>query len=150
MAKALVLNSGGLDSTLAARLLQEQNVEVEAVHFVSVFGCGASCSETSPAQGTAGRMGVKLHLVEISADLLDIVKNPKHGYGKNMNPCIDCHACMVRRAAELMKEIGADFLATGEVLGERPMSQRRESLRTVELDGGMEGLLLRPDLYSVP
>ena len=145
MAKAVALLSGGLDSMLAIRLLLGQGVAVEALHFVSVFDCGATDAENcASSQRAAAQLGVPLRFEEISAELLEIVKNPKHGRGSNMNPCIDCHAMMVRRAARVMREIGADFLCTGEVLGERPMSQRRDALGIVERDAGAEGLLLRP------
>ena len=145
MAKAVALLSGGLDSMLAIRLLLGQGVAVEALHFVSVFDCGATDAENcASSQRAAAQLGVPLRFEEISGELLEIVKNPKHGRGSNMNPCIDCHAMMVRRAARVMREVGADFLCTGEVLGERPMSQRRDALGIVERDAGAEGLLLRP------
>lgn len=145
MAKALALHSGGLDSTLAIRVIQEQGIPVEAVHFVSVFDCGETEEKSCEASRRgAEQLNVPLHFENISEDLLQIVKNPAHGHGRNMNPCIDCHAMMVRHAARLMPQIGADFLITGEVLGERPMSQRREALGVVERDGAMEGLVLRP------
>ena len=122
MAKAVALLSGGLDSMLAIRLLLEQGVAVEALHFVSVFDCGATDAENcASSQRAAAQLGVPLRFEEISGELLEIVKNPKHGHGSNMNPCIDCHAMMVHRAARVMREVGADFLCTGEVLGERPM-----------------------------
>jgi hypothetical protein len=145
MAKALALHSGGLDSTLAIRVLQEQNVPVEAVHFVSVFDGGMASDDSAPAsKRTAEQLGIAVHYVDFSDDILSIVKNPKHGYGRNMNPCIDCHARMIQRAAAMTGRIGADFLVTGEVLGERPMSQRRDALSTVEREAGVPGLLLRP------
>jgi hypothetical protein len=143
--KALALHSGGLDSTLAIRVIQEQGIEVEALHFVSVFDCGATDEDNCRAsRSTAAQLGVKAHFRQFSEDLFPIVKDPKHGHGSNMNPCIDCHARMMQRAAEMMKEIGADFLISGEVLGERPMSQRRDALRIVERESGVEGLILRP------
>jgi hypothetical protein len=145
MAKAVALLSGGLDSMLAIKLLLGQGIAVEALHFVSVFDCGATDAENcASSQRAATQLGVRLHFEEISAELLDLVKSPKHGRGSHMNPCIDCHAMMVRRAARRMREIGADFLCTGEVLGERPMSQRRDALGIVEREAGAEGLLLRP------
>jgi tRNA-uridine 2-sulfurtransferase len=145
MAKAVALLSGGLDSMLAIRVLLDQGIAIEALHFVSVFDCGATDAENcASSQRASAQLGVPVRYEEISGELLDIVKNPKHGHGSNMNPCIDCHAMMVRRAARVMREVGADFLCTGEVLGERPMSQRRDSLGMVVRDAGVEGLLLRP------
>ena len=136
--KALVLLSGGLDSTLAMKLLLEQGIEVVAVHFVSPFF-------RSPwAVKTTQEWGVPLLEVDITDDILELLKAPPHGFGSQMNPCIDCHALMMRKAKEIMKEVGASFVATGEVLGERPMSQNRTALRIVERESGLEGLLLRP------
>lgn len=145
MVKALALHSGGLDSTLAIRVIQEQGIEVEALHFVSVFDCGATDEDNCrAARGTAAQLGVKLHIRQFSEELFPIVKSPKHGHGSNMNPCIDCHARMMQLAAAMMKDLGADFLISGEVLGERPMSQRREALKTVQQEAGVDGLILRP------
>ena len=136
--KAMVLLSGGLDSTLAMKLLLEQKIEVVALHFVSPF------FRSSWAVKTAGEWGVPLLEVDITEDILELLKAPPHGFGSQMNPCIDCHSLMLRKAKELMKEMGASFVATGEVLGERPMSQNRAALRMVERESGLEGLLLRP------
>ena len=124
--KTLALHSGGLDSTLAIRLMLDQGIEVQSLHFVSVFDPGATDEENcASSRRAAAQLGVPLRFEEISGELFEIVKSPKHGRGRNMNPCIDCHAMMVRRAARVMRETGGDFLCTGEVLGERPMSQRR-------------------------
>lgn len=143
--KALALHSGGLDSTLAIRVIQDQGIEVDALHFVSVFDTGLTDELASAnALRSAEHLGAKPILENISDELLSIVKNPKHGHGSNLNPCIDCHAMMFRRAGAKLRECAASFLITGEVLGERPMSQRREALGIVERESGMEGLLLRP------
>lgn len=134
----MVLLSGGLDSALALRLLMEQGIEVIGVHFVSPFF-------RSPwAVEIAREWGVPLLEVDITDEILELLKAPPHGFGSQMNPCIDCHALMLRRARELMGKIGADFVATGEVLDERPMSQNKGALRIVEKESGLEGLLLRP------
>ncbi|MCL6472803.1 MAG: tRNA 4-thiouridine(8) synthase ThiI [Firmicutes bacterium] len=138
MAKALVLMSGGLDSILAAKVLQEQGIEVEAVTFITPFFGSAR------AEKAAVMLGIPIHIIDITEEHLQMLKSPKHGYGRFMNPCIDCHALMIKRAGELMREIGADFIATGEVLGERPKSQNRNALRVVERESGLEGYLLRP------
>ncbi|MBE0448740.1 MAG: 7-cyano-7-deazaguanine synthase [Actinobacteria bacterium] len=138
MAKAVVLMSGGLDSILAAKLLQEQGIEVEAITFVTPFFTSKN------AEKAAAMLGIPLHIVDITDEHLKMLKAPKHGYGRFMNPCIDCHALMIRRAGEIMKEVGADFIVTGEVLGERPKSQNRQALNVVEIESGMGGYVLRP------
>ncbi len=136
--KAIILLSGGLDSTLAARVLQEQGVELVGVGFSSPF--------YSSSRGEKAAKWLKIPFIkrDISSQIWEIVKAPKYGYGKNMNPCIDCHALMLREAKALMGRIGALFVATGEVLEERPMSQNREALQLVAKEAGLEGLVLRP------
>jgi len=136
--KALVLLSGGLDSILAVRLLLEQGIEVEAVNFRTNF-CGAS--EARPA---AKMLGVPLREVDIREEFLQVLRQPKFGYGAGLNPCIDCHALMLKKAAGIMKKEEFNFVATGEVLGERPMSQHKEALKIVEKESGLKGYLLRP------
>lgn len=136
--RALVLLSGGLDSILAARLLLEQGVEVTGVSFESSF------FDAQKAHASAVELGIELVVIDISEDVLEILKAPKHGFGKNMNPCIDCHALMVRRASERMEELGASFIATGEVVGQRPKSQMRYGLEAVERESSLKGYLLRP------
>jgi tRNA-specific 2-thiouridylase len=136
--RALALVSGGLDSILAARLMLEQGVEVVGVSFESPFfsarGAGAACEE----------IGIELVVLDISEELLDVIRAPKHGFGKHMNPCIDCHALMVRRAGLRMEDLGASFIVTGEVVGQRPKSQMRFGLKAVERESALGGLLLRP------
>ncbi|MBC7327597.1 tRNA 4-thiouridine(8) synthase ThiI [bacterium] len=136
--RAIVLLSGGLDSALALRLLMEQGIDVIAVHFVSPF------FRSSWAVRLAQEWNVPLVEIDITEDILKLLKSPPHGFGSQMNPCIDCHALMLRKAKELMEKFNASFVATGEVLGERPMSQNKGSLRIVEKESGLEGLLLRP------
>jgi len=136
--KALVLMSGGLDSILAAEVLLDQGIEVEAVTFVTPF------FDSVNAEKAAEMLGIPVHIIDITEPHMKMLKPPKHGYGRFMNPCIDCHAMMIRKAGELMKELGADFIATGEVLGERPKSQNRQALGIVEQESGMEGYVLRP------
>ncbi|UCD73213.1 MAG: hypothetical protein JSW01_00800 [Candidatus Bathyarchaeota archaeon] len=141
--KALALLSGGLDSTLAIKLMLDQGIMVEAISFVSPFctyGNGGSCA----AAVAASRLGVKLRLVSLGEEYLEVVKNPKYGYGKNMNPCIDCRIFMLKKAREYADEIGADFIVTGEVLGQRPKSQHLNALTLIERESGLRGRLLRP------
>ncbi|MDP2709448.1 MAG: hypothetical protein Q8O93_05430 [bacterium] len=138
MSKALVLLSGGLDSLLAARVLMEQVIEVTGLSFKSCF------FGTAKGKKVAEQLGIKHIAVDFADEHLVMVKNPKHGYGKNMNPCIDCHALMLKKAKEIMEGDGYDFVATGEVLGERPMSQNREALKIVEKESGLFGKLIRP------
>ena len=143
--KAVALLSGGLDSTLAIRVILDQDIEVIAVHFLTPFGSTNRKGSPKPsARRVMDGMGVELKEIRLTTDYFEMLKNPKHGYGKNMNPCIDCHILMCREAKKLMDEIGAKFVITGEVLGQRPMSQHRTALRTVEKESGLEGLLLRP------
>jgi hypothetical protein len=145
MVKAIALLSGGLDSLLAIRVVQQQGVEIEALHFTSVFTNPASLAESLTAAARGARMlGVRLTTVEFTKEHLELVKNPKHGHGKNLNPCIDCHMAMLKHAASLMRDFGADFIITGEVLGQRPMSQHRDALNLIAKQAGVEGLVLRP------
>jgi tRNA-specific 2-thiouridylase len=153
--KAVVLMSGGLDSTLAAKLLQEQGVEVHGVHFstgfcVSDHKRATASPEEDPSKlrheglRAGADLKVPVEIVDLSEDYLEVVFNPKHGYGAHMNPCIDCRAHMLKKAKAIMEREGADFVATGEVLGQRPMSQRRDTMRIVERDSGLEDRLVRP------
>ncbi len=136
--KGLSLLSGGLDSQLAVRVLQRAGAEVEAVTFETPFFSSVR------AVAAAKALGVKIHVVDFLADEISLLENPPHGFGGAMNPCIDCHALMIRRAGELMARLGYDFVATGEVRGQRPMSQNAQSLLTVEKSSGLKGRLVRP------
>lgn len=135
---ALVLLSGGLDSILAAALLKRLGLQTMGITFVTPFFGSAK------AERAASILGIELVVEDISVPHLEIVKNPRYGYGKNMNPCIDCHSLMVKVALGKMAELGADFVATGEVLGERPKSQNRQALEIVTTYSGAGELLLRP------
>lgn len=144
--RAIALFSGGLDSTLAIRLMQVQGIAVQAIHFTSpFFGASpdADCGKYD-ARRAAERIGVPLIIQNLGEEYLEMLRKPQHGYGKAINPCIDCHAYFLRKAKEFMRSSGADFVITGEVLGQRPMSQRRDALAIVERDGELAGLLLRP------
>jgi hypothetical protein len=143
---AIALFSGGLDSTLAIRLMQMQGIAVRAMHFTSPFfgvSPDSDCGKYD-ARRAAEMLSVPLSIYTLDEDYLEMVRNPCHGYGKAVNPCIDCHVYFLKKAGELMRATGADFVITGEVLGQRPMSQRKDALRVVERDCGLEGLLLRP------
>lgn len=136
--KAVVLLSGGLDSILAVKLIQEQGIEVRGVNFKTpFFGLNKTLAVIK-------NLDLDLEIVDITQEVLEILRNPKHGFGKNMNPCIDCHALMFKKAGEYMNKIGASFILSGEVLGERPMSQNRNSLNIIERESGFEGRILRP------
>ena len=136
--KAVALFSGGLDSILALKLIQEQGIEVKGVNFKTPF------FGLDEALVIAKDLDINLEIINITEELLRILKKPKHGFGKNMNPCIDCHALMFKKAGEYMNKIGASFILSGEVLGERPMSQNRDSLSIIERESGFEGKILRP------
>ncbi len=143
---AIALLSGGLDSTLAILAVKKLDVDVTAITFLTHFGCDisdrSSCSKDPyPA---AEKFGFKVKLSHLADKFLDIVKNPKYGHGKNMNPCIDCRILMLREAKELMRLLGADFIVTGEVLGQRPMSQRKETFPLIDREAGVAGYVLRP------
>jgi len=139
-ALALVLFSGGLDSILAVKLMKEQNVSVEAVHFVNIF----STTETDRVRALAKRLKTRLHVIPKGEDYFKVIEKPEHGYGKNMNPCIDCRIYAFRKAWELAGKLKAHLLVTGEVLGERPMSQNMKALRLIEREAGVRGHVLRP------
>jgi len=136
--KAVALFSGGLDSILAVKLIQEQGIEVKGVNFKTPF---FGLDETLVI---AKDLDMDLEIIDITEELLKVLKKPKYGFGKNMNPCIDCHTLMFKKAGEYMTKIGAFFILSGEVLGERPMSQNRNSLNIIERESGFEGRILRP------
>jgi tRNA U34 2-thiouridine synthase MnmA/TrmU len=137
-ARALVLFSGGLDSILACKILKEQKIDVVPVFFKSYF------FGPEIAQKSAKENGLNLRIEDISKEHLEIVKKPKFGWGASMNPCLDCHILMLKKAKEIMKKENFDFVATGEVLGERPFSQTRNALLIVERESSLKGYLLRP------
>ncbi len=136
--RGLSLLSGGLDSQLAICVLRDQGLHIEAVVFQSPF------FKIEAALKAADDLKVELHVLPFARDILELVKHPPHGFGGNLNPCIDCHALMIKRAGEMMSAMGYDFVATGEVLNQRPMSQRREALGIVAQCSELEGRLIRP------
>jgi tRNA-uridine 2-sulfurtransferase len=146
MPKAVALYSGGLDSTLAILVMQRQGLDVTAITFLNHFGCDisdkSSCSKDPFAASV--KFGFQVKLAHLSDKFLEIVKNPKYGHGKNMNPCIDCRILMLKEAKEFMNLTGADFIITGEVLGQRPMSQRKDCFPMIDKAAALKGLVLRP------
>jgi tRNA-uridine 2-sulfurtransferase len=143
--KALSLFSGGLDSILATRLVMDQGVEVEAIQFVTPFFHYDILEDIEAhRQRMFARYGVHVIVEDISPGYLQLLRNPLHGFGQNFNPCIDCKIMMLSRAKKMLTERGASFLISGEVLGQRPMSQRRDTLNVIERDSGTKSILLRP------
>lgn len=141
--KAIALFSGGLDSTLAMKLIIDQGIEVLAVNINTGFGSTKDRFEHMTSM--CEQVGAQLKIIDIESEFLqDVLFDPKHGYGKNFNPCIDCHAKMFAVAKRVMEVEGASFLISGEVMGQRPMSQNKEALQTVLNESNCDGLLLRP------
>ena len=143
--RALSLLSGGLDSLLATRLIMDQGIEVVGLHFITpFFGYQKKGQEARYRERWRALHGIDTRIIDVSDEYLGILRNPRYGYGKNFNPCVDCKIFLFSRARDMMAEEKADFLVSGEVLGQRPMSQRRDTMRIVERDSGTEGFLLRP------
>ena len=152
--KAVALVSGGLDSMLAVRVLQEQGIHVEGINFFTGFCVEGHTHairkkdrakpKRNNALWCAEQLGIKLHIIDVSEDYKGVVLNPKHGYGANLNPCLDCKGFMVHEALAWMKKNDFDFLITGEVIGQRPMSQRKDTMPVISKESGAGDLLLRP------
>ncbi len=152
--KAVALISGGLDSLLAARLMLDQGIHVEGINFYTGFCVEGHTHairkkdkakpKRNNALWSAEQLGIKLHIIDIIEEYKQIVINPKHGYGANLNPCLDCKIFMVSKARQWMDEHGFDFIITGEVMGQRPMSQRKDLLPVVVEESGADERLLRP------
>jgi tRNA-specific 2-thiouridylase len=143
--KGIAMLSGGLDSMLAAKIILEQGIELEALNFLTVFCTCTNRGETCLAsQKAVDTLSIPLKVFNVSEEYLEVVKHPQHGYGSNMNPCIDCRIFMLKKAKAYMEGSGASFIVTGEVLGERPMSQRRDAMRLIEKEAELEGFILRP------
>lgn len=138
LTRALAMLSGGLDSILAAKLIKDQGIEVIGITYKSYF------FDEENARRMVKQIDIPLEVVDFSEEHFELVKNPKHGYGKNMNPCIDCHAMMMRYSGELLKKFEADFIITGEVINQRPMSQNAGALNTVKKESGFSDKILRP------
>ncbi|HOS38702.1 MAG TPA: hypothetical protein PLG31_03135 [Spirochaetota bacterium] len=140
----ILLYSGGLDSLLAARILLDQGIELIGLHFVLPFFSPHADPADTAAARQAARIGLSLRHIRCGRDYMDMVERPAHGYGKHINPCIDCKIFFLQRAREEMERTGAAFVATGEVVGQRPMSQMRHMLNHIEHASGLDGYLLRP------
>ncbi len=152
--KAVALISGGLDSLLATRAILEQGIHVEGINFFTGFCVEGHTHairqkdrqqpKRNNALWVAEQLGIKLHIIDVIEEYKDVVINPKHGYGQNLNPCLDCKGFMVRKAYEWIQENQFDFIITGEVVGQRPMSQRRDTFPIIARESGAGDLLLRP------
>ncbi|MBS7628584.1 hypothetical protein KEJ23_01185 [Candidatus Bathyarchaeota archaeon] len=141
--KAVALFSGGLDSALAVSLMLRQGFDVEGLFFTSPF-CQCSGKGGCRASDLARSLGIRLKVVARTEEYIEAVRRPKYGYGRGLNPCIDCRILMLKEAKKYMEELGASIIITGEVLGERPMSQNRRALNLIERAAGLEGKVLRP------
>lgn len=152
--KAVALISGGLDSLLAAKVMLEQGIHVEGINFFTGFCVEGHTHairkkdkdkpKRNNALWSAEQLGIKLHIIDIVEEYKDVLLNPKHGYGANMNPCLDCKIFMVHKAQEWAEQNGFDFIITGEVIGQRPMSQRKDTMPVISRESGAEDRLLRP------
>jgi tRNA-uridine 2-sulfurtransferase len=143
--RAVAMLSGGLDSTLAAKLMMEQGIDVHALNVTSPFClCTSKNSCKNSAKIASEQLNIPLKVMYAGDEYLDVIKSPKFGYGRNMNPCIDCRIFMNKKAKHYMDQIDASFLVTGEVLGQRPMSQKKEAMKIIEKESGLVGLILRP------
>lgn len=142
--KAVALFSGGLDSVLAIHLVKSQGIDVTAIHFTSFFSQTDPEDADSPVNVCARQLGVPLVFLPKGPDFIELIRNPRYGHGKNINPCIDCRIYTFKKARSFMEGIGASFIVTGEVVGQRPMSQQRNTLKLIEKRAGCEGLILRP------
>ncbi len=152
--KAVALISGGLDSMLSAKLLLEQNIHVEGVNFFTGFCVEGHThairkhhqkkQKRNNALWVAEQLGIKLHIIDVMKEYQEVLLYPKHGYGKHLNPCLDCKSFMVKKAKEWMDVHNFDFIITGEVIGQRPMSQRKETMPIIQSESNAHDLLLRP------
>ena len=134
--KAVALLSGGLDSHLAIKIMQVQGIEVEAINFKSTFSC---CKDDAGA--VALQLGVKLTILSLGEDYLQLIRKPKFGWGRSVNPCTDCRIYMFKIAKRFMEQVGASFIVSGEVLGQRPNSQMMRQLMIIPREAGIEDLL---------
>lgn len=152
--KAVALISGGLDSLLAAKVIMEQGIHVEGINFYTGFCVEGHTHairkkdkvkpKRNNALWVAEELGIKLHIVDVIEEYKDVLINPKHGYGANLNPCLDCKVFMVNKAKQWIEENDFDFIITGEIIGQRPMSQRKDTMPVIARESGANDRLLRP------
>jgi tRNA-specific 2-thiouridylase len=142
--KAIALISGGLDSILAAKVIMEQGFDVVGLYFTSAFSKSYGNEKETHAARVSKAIGIDLRVIDMGQDYIDLIRKPAHGYGKNLNPCIDCKIFMLRHAKTIMHEENSPFVVTGEVLGQRPMSQRRDTFNVIERDADLRGMIIRP------
>lgn len=141
----LLLYSGGLDSIIAAKILERQGIIVKAIRFISpFFGYELKNNEEKAKREALEKYGIDLVIIDITKDYLGLLTAPRYGYGKYFNPCIDCRIFMIKEALKRLDEFGAAFMATGEVVGQRPFSQRKDAMNLIEKDVVAQGLILRP------
>ncbi|MBI2129986.1 hypothetical protein HYU07_07205 [Candidatus Woesearchaeota archaeon] len=141
--KAVALLSGGLDSSLAVKLIKDQGIDVHALNCTSIF-CLCNTRGRCESAEVAKKFKIPIKMIKKGMEYIKIVRNPKHGYGSSMNPCIDCRIYLLKKAKKYAKEVGAKFIFTGEVLDQRPMSQHFNTLMLIEKESGLKGKLLRP------
>ncbi|HOP28417.1 MAG TPA: tRNA 4-thiouridine(8) synthase ThiI [Spirochaetota bacterium] len=142
--KGVLLYSGGLDSILAAKLLLDQGIDLTGLYCILPFYPPDLDPEELESSKLAKQIGLKLEYYRCDNEYIEMVKSPPHGHGKHINPCIDCKLFFIKKAAELMNRLNADFVASGEVVGQRPMSQLKHTLKHIEKESGLKGRLLRP------
>ncbi len=142
--KAVALISSGLDSLLAAKIVKDSGIDVRGVHFFFQFDSIDKENRQKEVEKTVHPLDIPVSVVDISEDFLDILTNPQHGYGSQVNPCIDCRLYMLRQAQKMMEQIGAQFVITGEVVGQRPMTQQKPTLFHIDKISGLKGRILRP------
>lgn len=142
--KAVALISGGLDSILAAKIVMEQGFDIIGLYCTSPFSKSYGREQETHAARVSKAIGIELQIFDMGQEYIELVRSPAHGYGKNVNPCIDCKIFMLKKARTVMEELNSPFVVTGEVLGQRPMSQRRDTFHVIERDADMRGMVLRP------
>lgn len=143
--RCIALYSGGLDSILAIKIMQEQSLDVIALYFCTpFFGCDMLINSEQQKEFHQKTYGIRVYPEDFTDDIIDVVRDPRHGFGKHLNPCIDCKIRMLKKSGSMLEPLGASFVVTGEVIGQRPMSQRRDAMNLIEKESGLKDILLRP------